>query len=117
MSEKKDESTQKDQVGYVGSPTTGQMRSVGQRRREAEEKLEHHLEEARHKEGSADTKEDSSSAQEAKGDDDGAIDSGDVADIQNDDRLTAADRVDLIANQALASDAGGGPAPEDDKKA
>ncbi|MCU1554337.1 MAG: hypothetical protein JWM13_1823, partial [Arthrobacter sp.] len=47
----------------------------------------------------------------------GAIDSGDVADIQNDDRLTAADRVDLIANQALASDAGGGPAPEDDKKA
>jgi hypothetical protein len=31
------------------SPTTQQMRSVGQRRRDAEEKLEHHLQEARHK--------------------------------------------------------------------
>ncbi|HAG57953.1 MAG TPA: hypothetical protein DIT15_11405 [Arthrobacter bacterium] len=31
------------------APTTQQMRTVGQRRREAEEKLEHHLEEARHK--------------------------------------------------------------------
>ena len=112
MSEKDDESTQKhqDQVGYVGSPTTGQMRSVGQRRREAEEKLEHHLEEARHKE-------DHSRGQEAKDGDDGAFDSGDVADIQNDDRLTAADRVDLIANQALASDAEDGPASEHDKKA
>lgn len=111
MSEKNDEPTQKhqDQVGYVGSPTTGQMRSVGQRRREAEEKLEHHLEEARHRE-------DSSSGQEAKDDDAGAIDSGDVADIQNDDRLTAADRVDLIANQALASDAEDGPASEHDRK-
>jgi hypothetical protein len=29
--------------------TTGQMRTVGQRRRDAEEKLEQHLEEARHK--------------------------------------------------------------------
>jgi hypothetical protein len=111
MSEKKDESTQRDQDAYVGSPTTGQMRSVGQRRREAEEKLEHHLEEARHREDS------SHAAQEVKDDDDGAIDSGDVADIQNDDSLSAADRVDLIANQALASDAEGGPASEHDKKA
>lgn len=31
------------------APTTQQMRTVGQRRREAEEKLEHHLDEARHK--------------------------------------------------------------------
>ncbi|MGY4541889.1 hypothetical protein ACVWY0_001802 [Arthrobacter sp. UYNi723] len=31
------------------APTTQQMRTVGQRRREAEEKLEHHLQEARHK--------------------------------------------------------------------
>ncbi|MDF2052386.1 hypothetical protein [Arthrobacter sp. Cr_A7] len=31
------------------SPTTQQMRTVGQRRRDAEEKLEHHLQEARHK--------------------------------------------------------------------
>lgn len=38
--------------GYSGSPTTQQMRTVGQRRREAEEKLEHHLEEARHKDDS-----------------------------------------------------------------
>lgn len=30
-------------------PTTQQMRTVGQRRRDAEEKLEHHLQEARHK--------------------------------------------------------------------
>ena len=38
--------------GYIGSPTTQQMRTVGQRRRDAEEKLEHHLEEARHKDDS-----------------------------------------------------------------
>jgi len=31
------------------TPTTQQMRTVGQRRRDAEEKLEHHLQEARHK--------------------------------------------------------------------
>jgi hypothetical protein len=30
-------------------PSTQQMRTVGQRRRDAEEKLEHHLQEARHK--------------------------------------------------------------------
>jgi hypothetical protein len=33
------------------APTTQQMRTVGQRRRDAEEKLEHHLQEARHKGG------------------------------------------------------------------
>jgi hypothetical protein len=120
MSEKNDESTQKhpDQSAYGGSPTTGQMRSVGQRRRDAEEKLEHHLEEVRHKEDSrsADVdKDDDGKADEAKGDA-GAVDSGDIADIQNDDRLTAADRVDLIANQALAGDDEGRPAREHDKK-
>lgn len=31
------------------SPSTQQMRTVGQRRRDAEEKLEQHLQEARHK--------------------------------------------------------------------
>jgi hypothetical protein len=31
------------------APTTQQIRSVGQRRRDAEEKLEHHLQEARQK--------------------------------------------------------------------
>ncbi|MDQ0820986.1 hypothetical protein QFZ79_003358 [Arthrobacter sp. V4I6] len=105
MSEKKDEKSQKHQGqdDYVGSPTTEQMRTVGQRRREAEEKLEHHLEEVRHKE-------DSGNASSAKEDDVGAPSTygRDVADIQNDDRLTPADRVDLIANQVLASDDDGG---------
>lgn len=32
-----------------GSPTTQQMRTVGQRRREAERKLDQHLEEAKHR--------------------------------------------------------------------
>ncbi|MDR6438987.1 arginase family enzyme [Paenarthrobacter nicotinovorans] len=32
-----------------GDPTTQQLRTVGQRRREAERKLDLHLEEARHK--------------------------------------------------------------------
>lgn len=39
------------------------------------------------------------------------MDGGDIAAIQNDDRLTAADRVDLIANQALSAP-GGTQAPE-----
>ncbi|MFJ5697489.1 hypothetical protein [Arthrobacter sp. NPDC093139] len=38
-----------DQESYGGSPSTQQMRTVGRRRRDAEEKLEHHLDEARHK--------------------------------------------------------------------
>lgn len=50
MSEKKADAPREhghhDQ-GYVGSPTTQQLRTVGQRRRDAEEKLEHHLEKAR----------------------------------------------------------------------
>ncbi|QHK18865.1 hypothetical protein GU243_02700 [Pseudarthrobacter psychrotolerans] len=37
------------QHAHAAAPTTQQMRTVGQRRRAAEEKLEHHLEEARHK--------------------------------------------------------------------
>ena len=51
MSESHDEKTRKHhpQDGFAGSPTTQQMRTVGQRRRDAEEKLEHHLEEARRK--------------------------------------------------------------------
>ena len=39
------------------------------------------------------------------------VDAGDVAAIQNDDRLTAADRVDMIANQVLSAP-GGNRAPE-----
>ena len=35
--------------GSISSPTTQQLRTVGRRRREAEEKLEHHIEAARHK--------------------------------------------------------------------
>jgi hypothetical protein len=51
MSESHDEKTRKHhpQDGFAGSPTTQQLRTVGQRRRDAEGKLEHHLEEARHK--------------------------------------------------------------------
>lgn len=52
MSEKKAEASREHghhQEGYAGSPTTQQMRTVGQRRRDAEEKLEHHLATARHK--------------------------------------------------------------------
>lgn len=76
------------------APTTQQIRTVGQRRREAEEKLEHHLQEARHKEhphhdGDAEPAEPDS------------VDSSDVAAIQGDEDLTAADRVDMIANQVV----------------
>lgn len=52
MSEKKAEAPREhghQDQGYVGSPTTQQLRIVGQRRRDAEEKLEHHLEKARHR--------------------------------------------------------------------
>lgn len=121
MSEKNDEPAQKqpEQSAYGGSPTTEQMRSVGQRRREAEEKLEHHLEEVRHKEDShgADVAADDAGKGDAAKNDAGVVDSGDIADIQNDDRLTAADRMDLIANQALAGDDKGRPASGHDKKA
>ncbi|UZX04832.1 hypothetical protein F8G81_21230 [Arthrobacter sp. CDRTa11] len=92
--------------GYAGSSTTQQMRTVGQRRRDAEEKLEHHLEEARHKEPRHD---DDAAQKESTGKEtentsrerDDAVESPDVAAIQNDDALTAADRVDLIANQIV----------------
>jgi hypothetical protein len=93
------------------APTTQQIRTVGQRRRDAEEKLEHHLEEARHKAehdetAELDTETGSAAAAEVNG--------GDVAAIQNDERLTAADRVDLIANQVVTEPDDTEP---DDKKA
>ncbi|WP_211882114.1 hypothetical protein [Pseudarthrobacter albicanus] len=96
MGEQKNENTREyqHQDGSAGSPTTRQMRTVGQRRRDAEEKLDHHLEEARHKD---DPRTDDAANQE----DAGAVDSRDVAAIQNDDRLTAADRVDLLAKQVV----------------
>jgi hypothetical protein len=75
------------------APTTQQMRTVGQRRRDAEEKLEHHLQEARHK--------DDPHPDEVPEPGAGPVDSQDVAAIQDDDSLTAADRVDLIANQVV----------------
>jgi hypothetical protein len=40
-----------DQDSHGGSPSTQQMCTVGRRRRNAEEKLERHLDEARHKSG------------------------------------------------------------------
>lgn len=64
------------------APTTQQLRTVGQRRREAEEKLEHHLDEARHKNehphGTLRTPEREAVAE-------APVDGGDVAAIQNDD--------------------------------
>jgi hypothetical protein len=111
MSENKDENSQEQgrhEDANPGSPTTQQMRTVGQRRRDAEEKLEHHLEEARHKEHP--------SGEAASKADAGQVDSGDVAAIQNDDSLTAADRVDMIANQVVPEAEGGGDAPEPDDK-
>jgi hypothetical protein len=89
------------------APTTQQMRTVGQRRRDAEEKLEHHLQEARHKH---DPHDDDATEQE----DGGAVGGRDVAAVQNDDRLTAADRVDLIANQAVTQGEDAGKTPEPD---
>lgn len=87
------------------APTTQQMRTVGQRRRDAEEKLEHHLDEARQKAEHHDAAEQDTETGNA-----GApgLNGGDVAAIQNDERLTAADRVDLIANQVV-------PEPNDDR--
>ncbi len=76
-------------------PTTQQTRTVGQRRREAEEKLEHHLDEARHKDDHNTTDPETGGA----GSED--FGGGEVAPIQNDDRTTAADRVDLIADQVI----------------
>jgi len=98
MSEK-DEKMRKQlhQDGFAGSPTTQQMRTVGQRRRDAEDKLEHHLHEARHHD---DPGHDNAANVEGTG----AVNGHDVAAIQNDDRLTAADRVDLIANQVVTGD-------------
>jgi hypothetical protein len=81
------------------APTTQQMRTVGQRRREAEEKLEHHLQDARHKD-------DLHHDEVSEPDGAGPVDSRDVAAIQADEGLTAADRVDMIANQVVTEGEG-----------
>ncbi|TLM82025.1 hypothetical protein [Pseudarthrobacter sp. NamE5] len=79
------------------APTTQQMRTVGQRRRDAEQKLNQHLDEARHhNEQPCDNPEPGTGR--AFG---GEVDAADIAAIQNDDSITPADRVDLIANQAI----------------
>ena len=120
MSEKKQENPPEPShhlEGYAGSPTTQQMRTVGQRRRDAEEKLEQHLEEARHKDHRHD---DETSQQEStnkerestKQEQADAVESPDVAAIQNDDALTAADRVDLIANQVVPETGDAADKPE-----
>lgn len=80
---------------YEALPTTQQTRTVGQRRREAEEKLVHHLDEARHRDDHDDTADPASAGAEE-------VDGGDIAAIQNEDRPTAADRDDLIANHDIA---------------
>jgi hypothetical protein len=58
------------------APSTQQMRTVGQRRRDAEEKLEHHLQEARHKDNLH-------HSEAAKQEGSGAGDSRDAATIQS----------------------------------
>jgi hypothetical protein len=63
-------------------PTPQQIRAVGQRRREAEEKLEHHLDEARHKDDDHHTTDPGPETGTAGGED---VDGGDVAAIQNND--------------------------------
>lgn len=50
MSEKPDAADHGPHQHAHAAPTTQQIRTVGQRRRDAEEKLEQHLQEARHKE-------------------------------------------------------------------
>jgi hypothetical protein len=60
------------------APTTQQMRTVGQRRRESEEKLEHHLQEALHK---VDPHHEAVPASEEAG----PVDSGNVAAVHHDD--------------------------------
>ncbi|MDQ0864961.1 hypothetical protein [Arthrobacter globiformis] len=95
------------------APATQQMRTVGQRRRDAEEKLEDHLQKARHKD---DPEPDESVPQEVE-----TVDGSDVAAIQNDDELTAAERVDLIANQVVPKGGNSGeqrrlkPAPDPER--
>jgi hypothetical protein len=42
----------------------------------------------------------------------GQVDAADVAAFQDDDRLTASDRVDLIANQAIQETGNKGPQPD-----
>lgn len=101
--------------GYAGSANTQQMRTVGQRRRDAEEKLEHHLEEARHKDHRHDDdapKPESGNEESPRQEHADAVDSPDVAAIQNDDKLTAADRVDLIANQVVPESGNGEDQPK-----
>lgn len=52
MSEKTDPPDHGPHQHAHAAPTTQQIRTVGQRRRDAEEKLEQHLQEARHKDES-----------------------------------------------------------------
>ena len=80
------------------APATQQMRTVGQRRRDAEQKLEQHLDEARHRNEHPDSTDPEKDTRQAQDED---VDAAGIAAIQNDDQLTAADRVDLIANQAI----------------
>ncbi|TLM72626.1 hypothetical protein [Pseudarthrobacter sp. NamB4] len=90
------------------APSTQQMRTVGQRRRDAEQKLEHHLDEARHKNEHHPNEPETNTGKAS----DGVVDAADVAAIQNDDSITQADRVDLIANQAIAETENKGTRPD-----
>ena len=65
------------------APTTEQIRTIGQRRREAEEKLEHHLAEARGRDGHHEP-----APEAGPGSGTNQVDGADVAAIQNDDQST-----------------------------
>lgn len=69
------------------APTTQQMRTVGQRRRDAEEKLEQHLQEARQKDHPQPNEPVAMSAPPME-------DGQDLADIQSDGGLAASEGVD-----------------------
>jgi hypothetical protein len=99
--------SEKDKLDFPDQPpqqpapaaqATQQMRTVGQRRRDAEQKLEHHLDEARHKNDHLHSSNQENDTRKAQ---DGKVDAAGIASIQNDDQLIAADRADLIANQAI----------------
>ncbi len=66
------------------APTTQQMRTVGQRRRDAEQKLNQHLDEARHQ-NEQPGENPAPDTGRAFG---GEVDAADIAAIQNDDSMT-----------------------------
>jgi len=80
------------------APSTQPMRTVGQRRRESEEKLGSHLREARQRIENRQAAESEGAAGNFGAEE---VDASDVATIQANDQVNAPDRIDLITNQAI----------------